>query len=59
MSMTTPPTRGFTQAEFEARPDRAQRRMRDLEIDAESLTSQPRPKYPSSDNWTQALCILC
>lgn len=35
MSMATPPPRDFTQAEFEARPERTQRRVGDLEIDTE------------------------
>jgi hypothetical protein len=45
MSMATPPTRGFTQAEFEARTERAQRRVRDLEIDAMSLTVVSQLRY--------------
>ena len=35
MSMATPPTHDFTQAKFEARTERTQRRVRDLKIDAE------------------------
>jgi Xaa-Pro aminopeptidase len=45
MSMATPPSRGFSQAEFEARTARAQRRMRDLEIDAMLLTTEPQVRY--------------
>ena len=42
---TTPPARGFTQAEFEARTERAQRRMRELEIDVMLLTTEPQVRY--------------
>jgi Xaa-Pro dipeptidase len=42
---TTPPVRGFTQAEFEARTERAQRRMRELEIDVMLLTTEPQVRY--------------
>ena len=46
MSLTpTPPARGFALAEFEARTERAQRHMRDLEIDAMLLTSEPQVRY--------------
>lgn len=45
MSMATPPSRGFTRAEFEARTARVQRRMRDLEIDAMLLTTEPQVRY--------------
>ena len=36
-----PPVRGFTRAEFEGRTERAQRRMRELEIDVMLLTTEP------------------
>jgi Xaa-Pro dipeptidase len=42
---TTPPVRGFTQAEFEGRTERAQRRMRELEIDVMLLTTEPQVRY--------------
>jgi Xaa-Pro aminopeptidase len=45
MSMATPPTRGFTQAEFEARTERTQRRVHDLEIDAMLLTVVSQLRY--------------
>jgi len=40
--MPSPPLRGFTQAEFEIRTERAQRMMRDLEVDAMLLTTEPQ-----------------
>jgi Xaa-Pro dipeptidase len=40
-----PPVRGFKQAEFEGRTERAQRRMRELEIDAMLLTTEPQVRY--------------
>jgi hypothetical protein len=46
MSMATPPTRDFTQADFEARPERAKRRVRDLEIDAELLSKPATAEMP-------------
>jgi len=46
MSMATPPTRDFTQADFEARPERAQRRVRDLEIDAGMLSKPAVAEMP-------------
>jgi len=46
MSMATPPTRGFTQVEFEARTERAQRRVRDLEIDAKLLSRRAAAEMP-------------
>jgi Xaa-Pro aminopeptidase len=45
MSMASPPARGFTQAEFEARTAAVQLRMRDLEIDALLLTTEPQVRY--------------
>ena len=42
---TTPPVRGFIQAEFEGRTERAQRRMRELEIDVMLLTTEPQVRY--------------
>ena len=42
---TTPPVRGFKQAEFEGRTERAQRRMRELEIDVMLLTTEPQVRY--------------
>jgi Xaa-Pro dipeptidase len=39
------PARGFAQAEFEARTERAQRRMRELEIDVMLLTTEPQVRY--------------
>ena len=44
MTMTIP-QRGFAQSEFEARTQRAQRMMRDLEIDAMLLTTEPNVRY--------------
>ena len=43
--MSNPPSRGFTQAEFEARSEHAQRMMRDLEVDAMLLTTEPHVRY--------------
>jgi Xaa-Pro aminopeptidase len=43
--MSSPPLRGFTQAEFETRTERAQRMMRDLEVDAMLLTTEPQVRY--------------
>jgi Xaa-Pro dipeptidase len=40
-----PPVRGFFQTEFEARTAGVQRRMRDLEIDAMLLTTEPQVRY--------------
>jgi len=45
--MPSPPLRGFTQAEFEIRTERAQRMMRDLEVDAMLLTTEPHVRYLS------------
>ena len=45
MSAATPPARGFTQAEFEDRTERAQRKMRELEIDVMLLTTEPQVRY--------------
>ena len=45
MSAVTPPARGFSQAEFEDRTERAQRRMRELEIDVMLLTTEPQVRY--------------
>jgi Xaa-Pro aminopeptidase len=45
MSATTPPARGFKQAEFEDRTERAQRRMHELEMDAILLTTEPQVRY--------------
>ncbi len=39
------PQRGFTQAEFESRTERAQRMMHDLRIDAMLLTTEPNVRY--------------
>ena len=39
------PQRGFAQSELEARTQRAQRMMRDLEIDAMLLTTEPNVRY--------------
>jgi Xaa-Pro dipeptidase len=39
------PQRGFAQSEFEARTQRAQRMMRDLQIDAMLLTTEPNVRY--------------
>jgi len=46
MSMATPPPRDFTQAEFEVRPERTQRRVGDLEIDAELLSKPAAAEMP-------------
>jgi Xaa-Pro aminopeptidase len=43
--MSRSPLRGFTQAEFETRTERAQRMMRDLEVDAMLLTTEPQVRY--------------
>ncbi len=43
--MTTPPPRGFEQAEFEGRMDRVQRVMRAQDIDAILLTMEPEVRY--------------
>jgi Xaa-Pro aminopeptidase len=43
--MSNPPLRGFTQTEFEARTERAQRMMRALEVDAILLTTEPHVRY--------------
>jgi Xaa-Pro aminopeptidase len=43
--MASPPLRGFAQAEFEARTERAQRMMRTLEVDALLLTTEPHVRY--------------
>ena len=43
--MNTAPQRGFTEAELEARCQRAQRRMHDLELDAILLTTEPQVRY--------------
>jgi Xaa-Pro dipeptidase len=45
MNAVTPPARGFKQAEFEDRTERAQRRMRELEIDVMLLTTEPQVRY--------------
>ncbi len=45
--MPSPPSRGFTQTEFEIRTERAQRMMRDLEVDAMLLTTEPHVRYLS------------
>jgi len=45
--MPNPPVRGFTQAEFEIRTERAQCMMRDLEVDAMLLTTEPHVRYLS------------
>jgi Xaa-Pro aminopeptidase len=39
------PQRGFTQSEFEARTQRAQRMMRNLEVDVILLTTEPNVRY--------------
>ncbi len=39
------PARGFAQAEFEARTERAQVRMRELEMDVMLLTTEPQVRY--------------
>ncbi len=46
MSMATPPTRDFTQADFEARTEGAKCRVRDLEIDAELLSKPAAAEMP-------------
>jgi len=43
--MSSPPLRGFTQIEFEARTERAQRMMRALEVDAILLTTEAQVRY--------------
>ncbi len=43
--MTAAPPRGFAEAEFAARCERAQRRMRDAELDALLLTTEPHLRY--------------
>lgn len=43
--MMTPPPRGFEQAEFEQRTERAQARMRELEVDAVLLTTEAEVRY--------------
>ena len=43
--MSSLPLRGFTQIEFEARTDRAQRMMRTLEVDAILLTTEAHVRY--------------
>ncbi len=45
MSAVTPPVRGFTQTEFEARTARVQRKMRELKIDGMLLTTEPQVRY--------------
>ncbi len=45
MSMQSPPSRGFSQAEFEQRTARVQRKMRDLKIDGMLLTTEPQLRY--------------
>lgn len=45
--MSSPPLRGFTQAEFENRTERAQRMMHDLQVDALLLTTEPHVRYLS------------
>ncbi|MDX1663909.1 MAG: Xaa-Pro peptidase family protein [Candidatus Promineifilaceae bacterium] len=45
MPVHSPPPRGFSTAEFEARLDRAQRLMRAGELDALLLTSEPEIRY--------------
>jgi len=45
--MPNPPVRGFTQAEFETRTERTQRMMRELEVDAILLTTEPHVRYLS------------
>ena len=46
MSMARPPTNGFTQVDFEARPELAQRRVRDLAIDTELLSKPAAVEMP-------------
>jgi len=43
--MSSAPLRGFTQIEFEARTERAQRMMRALEVDAILLTTEAHVRY--------------
>lgn len=43
--MSSPPLRGFSEGEFEARTERAQSMMRDLEVDALLLTTEPQVRY--------------
>ena len=43
--MSAIPQRGFSQSEFEARTERAQQMMRDQEIDAMLLTTEPQVRY--------------
>ncbi len=43
--MTAAPPRGFAAAEFAARCERAQQRMRDAELDALLLTTEPHLRY--------------
>ncbi len=43
--MSATPQRGFSQSEFEARTERAQQMMRDQEIDAMLLTTEPHVRY--------------
>ena len=46
MNTTMPsPARGFAQAEFEARTERAQGRMHELEMDVMLLTTEPQVRY--------------
>ena len=45
MNQATAPARGFAQAEFEARCERAQCMMRDLQIDAMLLTTEAQVRY--------------
>jgi Xaa-Pro aminopeptidase len=45
--MSSSPSRGFTQTEFEIRTERAHRMMRDLEVDAMLLTTEPHVRYLS------------
>jgi Xaa-Pro aminopeptidase len=45
--MSSPPSRGFTQTEFEIRTERAQRMMHDLKVDAMLLTTEPHVRYLS------------
>ncbi len=45
MNSNSPPPRGFPRAELEQRCERAQRRMRELEIDAMLLTTEPQVRY--------------
>ena len=45
MNAITPPRRGFTETELEARCARAQQRMHALELDAMLLTTEPQVRY--------------